>query len=93
MFFRNSNVRSSKDPPDTEKDPNVVEIPDDSAPKMRRYDSPGFLLKHPEQLKRALWWTVTHNTIAVIGFLIVFGYLFAELRSFIYLVTNYGFLR
>lgn len=74
-------------------DPNIVEIPEETAPRKKRYDSAGYLLLHPELRRNAALWTVLYSILFMLLIAVGPGYLYTEARAFIYLFTNYGFLR
>lgn len=72
---------------------NIYEIPIEDAPRKARLDSPGYLLLHPELTGKAIRKTIFSSAIQIIAFMAVFGYILAEVRSFLYLLSHYGFIR
>ena len=71
----------------------VYEVPVETAPEKVRLDSPGYLLLHPELTGKAIRKTIFSSAIQIIAFMAVFGYILAEVRSFLYLLSHYGFIR
>lgn len=88
---RKNGAPNNKDSPGL--DPNTIEIPDETAPRRKRYDSAGYLLLHPELRKDAAMWTILYGILFILFVLTVPGCFFAEFQTFIHLFNLYGFLR
>jgi len=71
----------------------ICEIPQENAPMKKKLDSPEYLMTHPSLMRKAYCRTIIKSAVQIILFLSVLGYVFAEVRSFFYLLSNYGFLR
>jgi len=72
---------------------NIYEIATEDAPEKVRLDSPGYLLLHPELTGKAIRKTIFSSAVQIIAFMTAFGYILAEIRSFLYLLSHYGFIR
>ena len=72
---------------------NICELPTEDAPEKVRLDSPGYLLIHPELIRKAICKIIFSSAVQILPFMAVFGYLLAEIRAFLYLLSHYGFMR
>ena len=71
----------------------ICEIPTETAPEKVRLDSPGYLLLHPELTGKAIRKTIFSSAVQLIAFMTAFGYILAEIRASLYLLSHYGFIR
>lgn len=71
----------------------VVEIPPENASIWKKLTSTGYLLLHPELKMWAFAFAFFRSMIEVAVILLVGGFLFSEVQSFVYLGTHYGFIR
>ena len=72
---------------------NIYEIATEDAPEKVRLDSPGYLLLHPELTGKAIRKTIFSSAVQIIAFMTAFGYILAEIRSFLSRLSHYGFIR
>lgn len=72
----------------------AVDIPAENDSLSKRLCSPGYLLLHPELIKKAIVYSFIRSaleliwTIAIYG--VIGGWLLLEIVSFLYLVSTYG---
>lgn len=72
---------------------NVVEIPPENAPIWKKLSNTGYILLHPDLKMWAFAFAFFRSMIEVAVILLVGGFLFSEVQSFIYLGSHYGFIR
>lgn len=85
--------RKKKKAAETAAEDNVVEIPPENAPVWKKLSSAGYILLHPELKMWAFAFAFFRSMIEVAVILLVGGFLFSEVQSFIYLGSHYGFIR
>ena len=71
----------------------VVEIPPENAPIWKKLSNTGYILLHPDLKMWAFAFAFFRSMIEVAVILLVGGFLFSEVQSFIYLGSHYGFIR
>lgn len=78
--------------PKKKKEINVVEVPTEKAILFKRWGNAGYLMMHPELTKKALALEFIRSLVCL-GLVCVVGlWLFTELLTFVFLITNYGIL-
>ena len=87
-FFKNK-TRVEKDPSDKD----IVKVPSESDSFFKRLSSPSYVLIHPELFWKSAFVIFISSLIQMWICVFVVQYVVIEIVNFIYMITNYGWLR
>lgn len=87
-LFRKKTM-SEEDPSDMD----VVNVPLESDGFLKRLNNPAYVLIHPELFWQSVLVTFISSAIEMMICVLVTLYLATEIAAFMYMITNYGWLR